>query len=679
MALDKLNAIHPADFLECLKDYSALKPFRLALYCEEDELLPEGNARFQLCSVLDRPPLCDGRCKPIRDGAIKRALVTKVAEAFSCPSGLLNFVVPFSYGRTGRYCLLGGGIRENSKTGRSPVNLRPNETLDSLLLRDAQEPTTNLGLEQIKELALRVQKTLPVLLKRNLHALTLEKTSHRIKALTEITAEIDAAADAEEVIALLSETLAVLFNLPRIAVALAEGEGAAFSVKGVLGLALKQGSLPTERVAELLKRQPGGRPILLYDEIAALFPGVQSSQTICAPLHSEGKSLGLVIMFNAQLHQRDLLLLELLTGRAASRLLHLKRMEEHLQENAFSSRLVKMISDLSGMQTRQEIHHNIVEMAAELLNAARGSLMLLDADGENLRIESAKGMNPSLARSLNVRIGTGIAGKVAKSGLPLVVNDIEKDRRIGIPNRPRFKTKSFISIPLKQRQQVIGVLNLSDKENQGIFTEKDLQLLNHFVAQTSTMLERAASVERSNLLEELAATDPLTGLYNRRFLDKRLDEELNRGLRHQLGFTIMVIDLDNFKLYNDLCGHLAGDQALKRVAALLKASARKIDIVARYGGEEFLVILPGTSKKEANFVAERIRRAIESESFPGEIKLPQRSLTASIGLSSFPRDGETVSALINAADVALYRAKNQGRNRVHNFDEIAQKNPIAIP
>ena len=677
--LSELNAINPADFLECLKDYSALKPFQLALYCEEHEAFPDGKARFQLCSVLNRPPLCEGNCKPIREGAIKRALTTKQAEAFSCPSGLLNFVVPFSYGCGGRYCLLGGGVRENTRTGRRPTAGNHGETLDTLLLGDFQESFAKLQLDDVRLLAKRVQKTLPTLLKRNLHALTLEKTSHRIKALTDITAEIDVAGNAEEVIALLSETLAVLFNLPRIAVALAEGEGATFAVKGVLGLALKQGTLPPDRVAELLKRQSGNRPILLYDEIATLFPGVRSTQTICAPLQCEGQALGLVILFNAQLHQRDLLLLELLTGRSAARLLHLKRMEENQQEKEFSSRLVKMISELSAMQTRQDIHRNIVEMAAELLNAGRGSLMLLDSDGANLRIESAKGMNSSLARSLSMRIGTGIAGKVAKSGMPLVVNDIEKDRRIGIPNRPRFKTKSFISIPLKQHQKVIGVLNLSDKENQGIFTEKDLHLLSQFVTQTSMMLERAATVERSNLLEELAATDPLTGLYNRRFLDKRLDEELDRALRHELGFTIMVIDLDNFKLYNDLCGHLAGDQALRRVARVLKSSARKIDIVARYGGEEFLVILPGTSKKEANFVAERIRHAIEHENFPGENKLPQGALTASLGLSSFPRDGETVTALINAADVALYQAKNNGRNRVHNFDAPVSKKPIAIP
>ena len=111
-------------------------------------------------------------------------------------------------------------------------------------------------------------------------------------------------------------------------------------------------------------------------------------------------------------------------------------------------------------------------------------------------------------------------------------------------------------------------------------------------------------------LEELAVTDPLTGLYNRRQLEKRLDEELSRSRRQRLGFSLLLIDLDNFKTYNDLCGHLAGDRALQKTASLLQASAREMDVVTRYGGEEFCVLLPGVDRAGAQATADRLLQAV---------------------------------------------------------------------
>jgi diguanylate cyclase (GGDEF)-like protein len=178
------------------------------------------------------------------------------------------------------------------------------------------------------------------------------------------------------------------------------------------------------------------------------------------------------------------------------------------------------------------------------------------------------------------------------------------------------------------------------------------------------MINRAATLEKAGKFEQLAITDPLTGLYNRRFLEDRLQEEFSRSERQQQNFCIILADLDNFKIYNDMCGHLAGDNALRKTSDLMRRSARDMDIVTRYGGEEFCLILPGTRKKESVFVGERIRRAIEAESFPGESHLPLGRLTTSIGIATFPADGVTANELIHAADLALYQAKALGRNRL---------------
>ena len=253
---------------------------------------------------------------------------------------------------------------------------------------------------------------------------------------------------------------------------------------------------------------------------------------------------------------------------------------------------------------------------------------------------------------------------MARSGFPLLVTDIEKDARTSTPNRPRYKTKSFLSVPVRRRQQTLGVLNLADKADGSPFTEGDLQLLATIAGHAGQLFDRSRRLERTTQLEELSVTDPLTGLFNRRFLEKRLEEEINRSVRQHLAFTLMMIDLDHFKVYNDRCGHLAGDQALQKTAELLRGSAREMDIVTRFGGEEFCILLPGTSKKESILVAERIRRALENTPFPLEKELPLGRLTASIGVAAYPEDGRAAHDLLDAADVALYQAKGAGRNRI---------------
>jgi diguanylate cyclase (GGDEF)-like protein len=159
-------------------------------------------------------------------------------------------------------------------------------------------------------------------------------------------------------------------------------------------------------------------------------------------------------------------------------------------------------------------------------------------------------------------------------------------------------------------------------------------------------------------LERLSVTDGLTGLTNHRALMQRLQEEALRSTRHKHSFAVVMCDVDHFKAYNDTYGHPAGDDILKRVAALLKECTRTIDCVARYGGEEFAILLPETAIAGALDAAERIRRRIETEQFPN------RSITMSIGVAEFPRDGDRAESVIAVADAALYQAKRDGRNRV---------------
>ncbi len=160
-------------------------------------------------------------------------------------------------------------------------------------------------------------------------------------------------------------------------------------------------------------------------------------------------------------------------------------------------------------------------------------------------------------------------------------------------------------------------------------------------------------------LERLSATDGLTGLYNRRHLMEVITAEAGRVGRHGGRFSVMMVDLDHFKRYNDSLGHLAGDTVLVRMGALLREVTRQEDCAGRYGGEEFLILLPNTGAVEASTIAERLRQRLSQTDFAGGM------VTLSAGVAEFPVDGGTVEAVISSADAALYRAKREGRDRVN--------------
>lgn len=169
-------------------------------------------------------------------------------------------------------------------------------------------------------------------------------------------------------------------------------------------------------------------------------------------------------------------------------------------------------------------------------------------------------------------------------------------------------------------------------------------------------------------LEQAALADPLTGIGNRRALERRIGEELSRSRRTGRPFCLLAIDVDFFKLVNDTYGHAAGDAVLVKTAQTLSSVLREGDYIARYGGEEFVVILPETDEETGLGVAERIRRAVECAvcSLDGE----RISITVSVGLACFPKDGATPGSLFGAADRALYKVKEAGRNGVMPAGEV---------
>jgi len=270
---------------------------------------------------------------------------------------------------------------------------------------------------------------------------------------------------------------------------------------------------------------------------------------------------------------------------------------------------------------------------------------------------------------LRVKPGQGIAGLVFETGRSLLVKNVDQDPRFTERQRARYKTKSLICVPLRIDQRKIGVINLTDKTGGG-FDENDLKLVESVASHASVALDRTDYYKMSEDLRKISITDSLTDLYNRRFFQDRINEEIERSRRHGLPVSLIMLDIDNFKQYNDTYGHLAGDEALRLTAATIKNSVRNIDRVARYGGEEFAVILPMTEIAAARDIAERIRSGVAGRYFPDDALRATVKLTASLGIASFPQHADNLFDLVGNADKALYISKVNGKNRVAVFDKL---------
>src|ERR1700674_4623258 len=233
----------------------------------------------------------------------------------------------------------------------------------------------------------------------------------------------------------------------------------------------------------------------------------------------------------------------------------------------------------------------------------------------------------------------------------------ERDLR-GASEAAKFfkESASRMSIPLISFGQVLGVLAL-DRSKVDAFGEADLQSLESVTDICATAIQNAHYVER---VKQLAYLDGLTGIFNRRFFELRIMEEIERARRYGTGMAVIMADIDQFKPLNDEFGHLLGDEVLRQVSSLFHQQLRKIDVLCRYGGEEFAILLSQTSAVHALGVAEKLRKTVEAWQFPG---VP-RPVTISAGTANYSEHGSTRDELVKAADAGLYAAKQAGRNRV---------------
>jgi diguanylate cyclase (GGDEF)-like protein len=357
---------------------------------------------------------------------------------------------------------------------------------------------------------------------------------------------------------------------------------------------------------------------------------------------------------SAQAQTRDL---QLELDRLRGELEYRTSLDESLQN------FLERISSTDADKTYQ----SILTHSRELLKADRASLWVFDEGAGEIVFRAGAGLPSEVGADTRTRLGEGVSGKVLQSGKPLVVENVDNSKAGPAPAARNYRTKSFISYPLTIGSRKIGLLNVTDKSSGGQFNQVDLSLLEIIGPQIAVALERAEWQERATQFQLMSITDPLTGLLNRRYLEERLTEELNRSKRYSYSMSCLMIDIDDFKKYNDRNGHQAGDVALKITAHSLKAVLRSADIACRYGGEEFCILLPQTSVSEAGVIAERMRQKVTETDYPYGKSQPMGTVSISIGISTFARHIDTAESVIAAADRALYNAKRLGKNRIEFY------------
>jgi diguanylate cyclase (GGDEF)-like protein len=237
---------------------------------------------------------------------------------------------------------------------------------------------------------------------------------------------------------------------------------------------------------------------------------------------------------------------------------------------------------------------------------------------------------------------------------PDTINNYPSD-----PLLTMLKTQEAAIVPLRAKDKVNGVVIADNIFTKRPISRDDLRMLIMLANQAGLAIENSQLYEQAIIRSN---SDSLTGLWNHGYFHHLLRRETEKARINKTELSLIMLDMDNFKIYNDKLGHQAGDNILQELGRLLSDYSRKMDLIARYGGEEFAIILPYTNKREAMIIAERLRQMIDQHPFPQEEVLPNKKLTASLGVAVFPNDAQTYLDLISAADQRLYTAKDKGKN-----------------
>ncbi len=388
------------------------------------------------------------------------------------------------------------------------------------------------------------------------------------------------------------------------------------------------------------------------------------------PLMSEGKIVAIAAISerrDGRLYAvEDIDLLESITAQVAASMekeYSRERLREQEQETTLLNRLTSIITSSVSIQM---IFEGFAQELKKVADIDWATIALIDGNELCFMVLSST-IGSAWQPGERIPLEGTATELVCRERQALYESDLKQHHRFRTgESHMQQGIRSVVYLPLSVTDRTIGSLILASRKSNA-YSRRQIKLLEKVALQIAAPIKNAQLYAR---LEQKSRIDELTGLFNRRYFEERLKEELSRHSRYSDVFSIFMIDLDNFKAYNDVYGHPAGDILLGQIGKIIKSSVRNVDQAFRYGGDEFVVILPQTARDAAYVVAERVRRQIAEEMEKRAI-----AVTCSIGLASYPADGMLSGELVDVADTALYNAKRTGGNRIFLSSKILSKPP----
>ncbi|HEY3347438.1 MAG TPA: diguanylate cyclase [Nitrospirota bacterium] len=637
---------------------SRLTGLEFALYAEDATPLGMVSGESPFCRAIRRSGMdgsfCGGQC----GNFIREACSSPGLKIFQCSSGQHAFAINLREECGVGLVIAGGKTFEDREEYEKAVALI--RQMGGKVSLTGKHKYRFIGKRRLREVVGLVQRAAVQHFQNSSQKYAYQLKHNRHLALLENASLMSHAKDQPELAETLLRNLAMLFDGGCAVMKVNNGQYGA-STRYEYGEQYEDPEglgRPVEDIA-LRARRKQAEVFVASDPRDLAIAGLPESikSVVVLPFTCKTEVSGTVCLINSSATKEDLPFLKAYIQQNAS-LLENITLRESVKERLDSLRkVVRLAVSLGSLKSPDEIFRQIFEGSVEMLRAERASLMLINDKSEELVIKLSKGLDREMMDRLKLKPGEGIAGRVAALGSPIIVQDIERDSRISMMKRPEYKTKSFISLPLKVDGRTIGVINLSDKISGEVFSNDDLDVLTDFADTASFALERAVLNRRADELKETAMNDSLTGLSNQRYFEERLAQEIDRSKRARAQFSVAIMDADDFGRFNMKWGSQAGDSALKGLSVALRGAVRANDIVGRLRDDKFAIIFQDTEIRRAHAFADRLRQTIADSTFGGN------KLTVSIGISGYPKDGETVGDLLAKAFRAVSRAKELGKNR----------------
>lgn len=549
-----------------------------------------------------------------------------------------------------------------------------------LILKEITLANNNLELEivakknTIKTKDETILKVYETAWKNRLLIKAVEKEAVLAKKIFFATSILNIGIDINEKFAEFADVMYEIIGFDRIAIAILDRDKKEYSEnvakivngKGVFEEVTNQALINTS-VGWVFNNK---KPLIIYDlcfskefsedeELYAM--GMRSG--IRFPLINEGEVIGVIKLSSKKpcfYLQKQLQALNLLTAHLTA-IINNTRLYKGLQEKQkkVENNLISLsaINELSEVLVKQnstdELLINSLKKILQLVNREMGAIFLLKEKKNVFELRFTQGMSQDLIKVMqNIKEGESPVWKAAHVGKTIIINNIPQyDDQFGV--RIKEGIVAALYIPLIYKNKVIGVVPIGTK-GQRAFDEEEIRLLEALANCLTPAIQRLKMLEK---LSDMACYDPLSHLRNRQSFYKDLEAQVQRAERYDENFSLLMLDIDFFKKYNDSHGHLEGDRLIKKMGLLISKTLRDYDTAYRYGGEEFAVIARGVDCKETFALAERLCQTIQE-------KCKKEKTTISVGIASFPKQGNHAEELVKNADDALYIAKKDGRNCV---------------